>query len=351
MNKKVSLSIIIPTYNMGSHIVFLLNNIIKEIDETIEIIIINDGSTDSTKDILNKYQNKYDFIKVIHQNNAGSGPARNRGINEASGEYLYFPDADDFVMNGGLAAMNDLILQNTNADLIVFGYEIINGKKRTRKVFEDSVFSGNLIRTNYEKHFDARLALAIQGAPWNKLFRRRIIKENNIQFPPLRRHQDEVFISRFVNYANCVVFSSHVLYEHKANNRRAILSKFPEDYFETVTNLYNETLSIYETWKPNNLILINGLKTQYVYNVIKACDFLFERKEFSMLYDCLKQASKIELDYDLSFRVFPKRKVEEIQKVMLFVSNNKERKLRKHFRIRVFLENHLSSVFAKIKRG
>ena len=96
--KKIKVSVCIPVYNMEKYIEDCIKSLVNQTLKEIELIFVNDGSTDNSLNILNEYKKQYpDIIKVISQENKGLGGARNKGLELASGEYIGFVDADDFV--------------------------------------------------------------------------------------------------------------------------------------------------------------------------------------------------------------------------------------------------------------
>lgn len=117
------ISIIIPAFNAERYLSECLDSIVNQIDKSVEVIIIDDGSTDSTGVIADSYALNYNFIKVIHQSNKGVSAARNRAIQEATGKYLVFLDSDDVLYKGFFQKILDLIkiqpdIIEINADLI-----------------------------------------------------------------------------------------------------------------------------------------------------------------------------------------------------------------------------------------
>ena len=109
----VSVSIIMPVYNDESVIEQALLSVVNQTLSDMELICINDGSTDNTLDILNDYSEKYDFIKVFTQENQGSGKARNYGMDLAEGEYIGYLDADDyFIDNDALERLYNTAVSN-----------------------------------------------------------------------------------------------------------------------------------------------------------------------------------------------------------------------------------------------
>lgn len=93
----VEISVVVPVYNVETYLEECLNSIINQTFSDIEIICINDGSTDSSLDILNDYSKKDDRIKIINQENKGLGATRNKGIDLAKGKYIFFIDSDDYI--------------------------------------------------------------------------------------------------------------------------------------------------------------------------------------------------------------------------------------------------------------
>ena len=252
MLMKVLISVIIPVYNMSDSLEKCILSITRYQNRDIQIIIVDDGYTDNTLTICNYMASLDDRIVVIHQNNQGSGPARNNGIKVADGEYLLFIDSDDRLSNNTIETLICEI-KKKKYDLFVFGYKIITPSKSVvEKKYRKKLLYGQKIRDNYSPFFNNMFVWGIQGAPWNKLFKADIVKNNGIVYPDLRRHQDEVFISRFINCVETVMFLDSVLYIHYANDTNRIWSKYPEDYYSIVNQLYIYRQKIIESWNYNN---------------------------------------------------------------------------------------------------
>ena len=129
---KPKLSIIIPIYNSERYLKdclesILCNNISPE--DSYEIICINDGSTDKTKDILDNYASKEDRITVYHKINEGAAIARSYGVSKASGDYVMFVDSDDTIISNAVSSMVKIILEDRNVDIVVSGFNIIKNNK------------------------------------------------------------------------------------------------------------------------------------------------------------------------------------------------------------------------------
>lgn len=138
----VSISVVIPTYNYAKLMQRAIQSVATQLDKRTELIIIDDGSTDETKEILEKLPNPQRLnIRCIHQSNAGPAAARNRGLSMANGEYLLFLDADDKLLPGTLSKLIDTIEANPDTDMILGGYITVDAKGRKR-TFEPTPVQG-----------------------------------------------------------------------------------------------------------------------------------------------------------------------------------------------------------------
>ena len=279
------ISIIIPIYNMADSLEQCVNSIIQQSDDRIQIVLVDDGSTDDSLSICRKLERDNESIVVIHQDNQGSGPARNAGISEAKGKYFLFMDSDDTLKSNSLSQMCRMVETNPT-DVIVFGYEIISpsGKVST-KSFENKTILGSEIRSDYCPYFSNQFKWAIQGAPWNKLFKSQVVHLNGIKFPDLRRHQDEVFISRVMKCVETVSFKDVVLYTHYANDASKVWRKFPSNYFSIVNDLYKYRQEIVEEFNPSNNALKALTYSEYINNSFRAGFKLFDEKNKKQMAD------------------------------------------------------------------
>ena len=118
------ISIIIPVYKVEKYIRKTLDSVIEQIIPDVEVILVDDGSPDNCGKICDEYAEKFNFIKVIHQQNSGVSVARNRGVKETSGEYIMFLDSDDLLDDGFLKEINSRLSEN--ADIYTFGFKFID---------------------------------------------------------------------------------------------------------------------------------------------------------------------------------------------------------------------------------
>ncbi|WP_195986700.1 glycosyltransferase [Clostridium sp. D53t1_180928_C8] len=276
MNK---VSIIVPIYNMGSKLEICVKSLIMQTYKNIEIILVNDGSTDDSASICERVKEKDSRIQVFHTINMGSGPARNYGISRASGVYVYFPDADDYIEPNTIEIL-EKIMREGNHDLVVFGFKSVlkNDKVKKIKRYPDIIKYGDEVRNDYADYMTISSEYGIQGAPWNKFFNMKLIKQHNIKYPNLRRHQDEGFIARYMTYANSIHFIPDVLYTYYTNDLSSEWDKYPIDYIEAVKGLYAERNKNILTWNPNNKTVKELVYREFICGVIKSLELSFSPK-------------------------------------------------------------------------
>lgn len=172
------LSILIPAYNAEDYLPRCLDSICCQDEEDIEIVIIDDGSTDSTLAIAQHYAQTHKAIRVTSKSNEGVGATRNRLLQEAHGKYIWFVDADDYIFRGSLAQILASLKENVDIDMIT----LLHDDEQKEKLF-----SGNGEGYVVANRFDGYL--------WSKVIRRQIITDGGIQFDAgLNSQEDWLFL-------------------------------------------------------------------------------------------------------------------------------------------------------------
>ena len=276
---KPPVSIVVPVYNMGDSIEKCVQSLLVQDYENYEIILVDDGSKDDSFERCQKLQEGHSIIQVYHTENRGSGPARNYGIEHSKGRYIFFPDADDLLDSCAISVMVEAMECGKN-DLVVFGYKEIraDGSFSREKKYPELHQSGDDIRNNYAEYMGSSVSLGIQGAPWNKFFDLEIVRSNGIEYPPLRRHQDEGFIARYMCYAKNVHFIQDVLYTHYTNDLKLQWKKYPIDYIDAVIGLNETRKETILKWNPNDKETHKIIQREFICNVIKALELSFSPK-------------------------------------------------------------------------
>lgn len=191
------ISIIIPVYNPGDKLSICLNSILGQQFQEWELILVDDGSTDDSPIICDRYSSSDKRIRVFHRSNAGVSSARNYGIAQSKGEWICFVDSDDWLDSDYLS---DFILRlSEGADLILQGYVKERGETEIgRRHIEEGFVTEEQI-SNYILNND----LIDFGSPCCKLFKQSIIKENNLSFPNSYCYgEDTLFFFMYLKFCN-----------------------------------------------------------------------------------------------------------------------------------------------------
>ena len=189
------ISVIVPVYNVEKTLDRCINSILNQTFKDFEIILVNDGSTDGSGRLCDEYAKRYNNIKVIHKENEGLGPTRNRGIIEAQGEYIYHCDSDDWIKEDLLEKAYNRI-EETGADFVIFGYEIFTEKNGEILPFKNVCLEDKLLveKNQIQKEFvDQYFTSFVMMSACNRLYRKSFIIEKELFFPSLRRSQDMAY--------------------------------------------------------------------------------------------------------------------------------------------------------------
>ncbi|MGT2885453.1 glycosyltransferase family 2 protein [Streptococcus macedonicus] len=175
-------SVIIPVYNVEKYIDRCLKSIISQNYDDLEIIVVDNGSTDSSGSICDTYANKHSNISVHHIENHGVGSARNFGLSKARGEFIYFVDSDDYLVGNLFAEFEDKL--TPDLDLLVFSYynsfeQEMTEKNRTKKILP---YNGSYDKYDFSKIFKDLFLSDMLYTVWNKIYRREFLLENNLSF-------------------------------------------------------------------------------------------------------------------------------------------------------------------------
>lgn len=256
------ISIIIPVFNAGFFLADLLESILTQSFTKFEVIIVNDGSTDETKDILTYYETKDQRIKIINKKNEGVSIARNTALEYAKGEYIYFADADDLLMIDALQILFNAA-QLYKADLIRADHQTIGAKCEilfTNKRFYIRKKIGNRI-LNTKDYYNK--ILLDEFFLWVCLFKRNIIINNKIRFiPHCRFMEDAAFIMEYLVQCKKCVYIPNYIYKYRIYGLTAGQTK--KDYSKDLKQIL-EKLASFE-----KITYINAfkrkIKNKIVYN-------------------------------------------------------------------------------------
>ncbi len=201
-------SIIVPVYNMANFLSKCLASIANQTLVDIEVIIVDDGSTDASLSICREFAESHKNFQVHTKKNEGQGVARNYGLALARGEYVCYVDSDDWI-DPELCADMRAILERTSADFVNFGLDYVTLSGGVVKRFDR--FSAREVVGAQIFHL-ALLDDQVKSSPCNKVYRRRFLIDNGIQFPPLRANEDVYYSRAISRAARKTAFVSKVYY-------------------------------------------------------------------------------------------------------------------------------------------
>ncbi len=211
-DQKYKLSIVVPDYNLEKYIARCLDSLLHQTYHNLEIIVVDNGSTDSSGAICDEYAAKDNRIKVIHQENKGAGGSRNTGIDNATGEYITFVDGDDFVDSYMMEKMMSAII-TFNADMAVCRYRQVSiNEEYVEKPFEEGKVC---ILDNYEMlraYCEESESLVIQNALWNKVIKRQYL--DGIRMWENRKYEDVAFSLKMIKNVPKTVYIDTPMYNY-----------------------------------------------------------------------------------------------------------------------------------------
>lgn len=215
---KLILSIIIPVYNVEKYLEHCIESCIHQKIYDYEIILVNDGSTDNSLNIVGRYNDKYNHITIISQENKGLSIARNNGLSVAKGEYVWFVDSDDWIECNCLEEIYKVLIKN-QPDILQLQYQL---------VYEDGhIEKSSLCLIEGDKN--GKEVLINGGLPdpaQFSIYKRQFLLENNLLFYPKIYHEDSEFKPRATYYAKSIVSYDKVVYNYFQRSSGSITSNF-----------------------------------------------------------------------------------------------------------------------------
>lgn len=280
-------SVIIPVYNVEKYIEQCINSILNQTYKNIEIVIVDDGSTDNSYNIIKKYIKSSDNIRYIKQDNQGVSEARNKGLNKARGEFILFVDPDDYLELDCIEKMINKI-KSTQSDIVISGFRAFYENKKNADKYHIYSLSDKVY--NSEEVINMLLEQIVKGYVWDKLFRRESLIKHNFKFEKGRYVQDwfpvfkEIYMSRTISFIDSPLYN-YRLREGSTVHKRNM--KITEDY-------YHATMSIKEYIINNHINVnkrsMNTFKINTFYNLIRNYYVGYEHKNKRKVYKSFKNS-------------------------------------------------------------
>lgn len=247
--RKDKVSIIIPVYNAARHLEKCLNSVLNQTYDNIEVVIVNDGSTDNSKEICELFAEKNKQIKLINQENSGPSVARNSGIKSSTGKYIQFVDSDDTIEKDMTQKYVDSI--NDEVELVICGYRSILIETGNKKIAEKIPKHCGIIHINdFLNIFGVYYENWLINSLWNKFYTADVIKKNNIGFDPdIRLGEDLLFTLKYIIRCKRINVIPDVLYNYIALESGSLTRSYRKNLFINQKMLFQK---VKEFLKENN---------------------------------------------------------------------------------------------------
>ena len=235
MKKDVLLTVVIPVYNVENYLKRCIESILIQEWKNYDILLVDDGSIDNSPQICDDYAKAYDFISVIHKKNGGLSAARNTGISHAEGEYVYFPDSDDWIEPDTFIALAEVV-ESQKFDIISFNREFVKGE-------EDAIVSDSLVTQVFEGK-DAFVQMLkhsyITGFANDKIYRKSLFIDNKIMFPSGKYYEDLGTNYKLFLLSEKVYATNQKYYHYLIDNPDSITQSWNEKKFRDMFEFYKE---------------------------------------------------------------------------------------------------------------
>lgn len=232
----IKVTVVVPVYNTEKYLKRCLDSIVKQTLKEIEIIIINDCSSDNSKEIINEF--KSENVQVIeNKTNKGIGYNRNLGIKKAKGQYICFIDSDDYLEYTFLEKMYNKAVRSKN-DLVICNYNRVLEEENNYKIIEPDYYIEGYSDTTLEK--SPSLLNDVNLAPWNKLYKKELIE--NIKFPEDLKYEDAIFVISAISESKNIGFIEDKLNYYLIRNKSetTVVNEKVFDILKILDLIYNK---------------------------------------------------------------------------------------------------------------
>jgi glycosyltransferase involved in cell wall biosynthesis len=266
MQKKIS--VILPVYNVEAYLGECLDSIISQDLHEIEIICVNDGSTDGSLSILERYASKDKRIIIINQQNSGPSYARNKGLERAQGEYIFIPDSDDYLLTSNVLSLLYTTASEQDLDIISFDFCTVGGE-------EKEYYAKHKTGITDGKRFLQNGTTDVMI--WCKFCKRAYLDSINFSYSEIYMHEDDEALPRLYVNAKRVLHLHDILYAYRQRPNSIITQKTSLLHFQGLKSIiitYNELLI-----KESDINFQKYLKRQLYYSLFRFYRLLLVNKQ------------------------------------------------------------------------
>lgn len=230
------ISVIVPVYNTESFLPACIESILSQTYQDIELLLIDDGSTDRSGAICDEYAAKDSRVRVFHKENGGVSSARNLGLDQARGEYIHFVDSDDLVLQGSYQYISEVIFE-CSPDVICFNY-VRDACNNNALIISDGKYYDSII--DFAKQCYIRVSMCF------KIVKRQFIEAHKTRFEPIPYSEDTVFIWNLLRFEGSIFNTSSKLYSYTTNPCSAEQTRTINHVQRTVESLIVSNLRVKE---------------------------------------------------------------------------------------------------------
>ena|SRR5690625_1743805 len=298
-DKQDLVSIIIPIYNAEESLYNCIESILEQTHQHIEVILVNDGSTDQSKQICNHYASIDERIKVIHQENAGPSSARNRGIECATGDFIQFVDADDYIK----PRMTETLLQAINGvQLVICGYRSIHFDFIRQYM---PTITGIYSKNDFMQHIAMFYKEILLPSPCNKMYVKALIDECGLHFPEdVKVGEDLLFNLAYLKVCSMIHVIDQPLYNYIIQDHQSLSRDFSKEFYANQYMLHQQVRSFLQQenfYVGKNKYFLNVI---YANSIINSLSNLFHQNSAFTPQERKRQIEKIISDIDLEQEVY-----------------------------------------------
>ncbi len=276
MSRNNVVSIIVPVYNAEKELRYCVQSILQQSYKQIDVILVNDGSTDTSGEICNELAAKHYQISVIHQQNKGPSSARNTGISKASGHFIQFVDADDYVHPTMTEKLVECALLDT--DLVLCGYHTLLRGKKPVTIPHVPEMEGKFSKSAFLQHFGALYREILLPSPCNKLYVLSIIREHTIRFDEtISMGEDLLFNLDYLQVCSSVYILADPLYTYVSHGNTSLSRGYIDEFYskqQFLQESVRDFLKEQNKYTAENRIELSKIMTA---TSINACSNLFHR--------------------------------------------------------------------------
>lgn len=277
------ISIVIPLYNSEKYIEKCIRSIISQKYKNIEIIIVNDGSTDNSYKIAKKLESADNRIKLINKKNKGVSSARNIGIKKASGDYIIFVDSDDYLNFDAIEQIYNE-LEKKYFDLIIFEISII--KNNTMKKMKCKLANNDYkVQQLLNKLLKNPKYIERINSVCSKVYKLDIIKKQNIKFNEnIQIGEDLLFNIKYLKFVNKIKWNNKAIYNYYVENKKSATKKYIDNKYEQLIEINNKFKIYLKDFKNIKLLKLQQyIKIKNIYSCIinlyhKNCNYTYNEK-------------------------------------------------------------------------